>query len=387
MYKVVYSHMSFAGVPESVAKGLDKMLFASLSSYFSVGNTDGVVVVTNSIVTKQLVNQVAGKKRWNVSVELVNLDDVVSEPLFSGFPKFRYNTTAAKLYALMYASGDDDILLCDCDTIWCDKIDWAAFNQYEMCVFRPKAWNHPMSTTIGQMFYWNAIHAKTEFREFIGMCINDCPHWRLEPQNLKDLWINGGHIFMTSAYRHEMLPLSITNCTQLFTTTCEEIFLFNALISSGNDDFAPSRNVGISDYGLNTPMPFFNLVDELDTFKPNGVVSLHYFVKPKPNLFQISYDGIIKNCEVINGWDLNMYDETLRDLGFYSLNGKLGTYLWYYYFMDSANCYLDGERNPIFPTTAIKRVINSFHKSRRDWENCNSAIDSYVERVDKLSNG
>lgn len=62
MYKVVYSHMSFAGVPESVAKGLDKMLFASLSSYFSVGNTDGVVVVTNSIVTKQLVNQVAEKK-------------------------------------------------------------------------------------------------------------------------------------------------------------------------------------------------------------------------------------------------------------------------------------------------------------------------------------
>lgn len=299
-----------------------KQLVVCLKSYYYHGNTMETVVPTNSRVVVDVVDTLARLENWNAHAWYMNGD---LSKYKQGYQAKRPNIIPAKLYTLFNVCIDEDIFVCDYDTMFTAWVDWDSLRGKNIKMFVHPCWNHPDHVTIRRML---SICAHDHNIDYDGYIDTVCDSMNWDRSLLDSPWLNAGLIFFSSEYRKTKLnDLCSILSHEVYSTFTggEEERLYAHMLMTRSPDLERVTST------LNVPVVFYR-EDISDVFKIPDVSMVHFERAPKPHQYTLTKDGFLILRTPTPLWNIN-YNTTKMELRASShINCLLFTALWQYYF-------------------------------------------------------
>lgn len=299
-----------------------KQVAVCLKSYYYHGNTMEVVIPTNSNLVVNVIHTLSVKEQWNVSPWYVSEDiSRYSDYLNTKRPQI----TSSKLYCLFQVHTDDDIFICDYDTMFTSYVEWESLRGESIKAFIHPSWEDKNNVTIHNMLTFSAYENGINISEYIDSVCNSL-NW--DKSRLDSYWINGGIIFFSSNYRKtklvELCNIMKHDAFSIFTVSEEErLYAHLWMIHSPDLECVESS--------LNVAAMFYRN-DISDVFSIPDVSMVHFQRKPKPHQYTITPDGILKEVNPSPVWDIHYYGTRLTLLASSDINCILFTTLWQYFY-------------------------------------------------------
>ena len=324
--------------------------FTSLNSYFLNGNEVPAIVVTDSPIVKKLVDKVAAKTKFDITADFHDTRDIVATSIRWPIPEWakgnnytRPFVTYSKLFTLLSTGSGYDRLVCDADTLFFDIVPWDKFDQTGFAAFQPKQWEHPHSITVKEMLFWRYRWLdkcpgvpKRSFKEYMEALVAAHPGWQGKVM-YDQPWINSGMYYITEDYRNKELVDAMTSVNYDLLYVEDETPLFSAL-NEKTADFGKKAKL-FTDIGMNVPVGYTDITDDANVLAPQGVIAAHYHKSPKPHTFAVNYKGQVIYNQPKDPWVIDYNTEHSATDQYWSLNGKLWTFLWLYYYSMVAQHY------------------------------------------------
>ena len=364
--RVVYPiYMLDASVFSKKFWSMMEQLVTSMTSYFESGNKVPVIVGTDSIEGKMIVERLATHYGYPVTVVMENpsvIKEVAgkyAEAICSNLNGGRIEVVTSKIYALLKLGAEYDRLIVDIDTLWFKEIPWEQFENDGMAMFCPDQWKHPLSITIGQMVHFRCKSSDiSDLSSFYSKLTDLDPDLRALPLISNFPWPNSGILFMTSEFTREKYVHELDNpALQLFSVE-DEAPLFSLLLKGGKY---------YTNIQMNVPVTFTDITMEKDVLHPEGVVCAHFHRAPKPSSFDITYSGVIRHPVLHEPYSLMFFTDSMAAGQYGTMSGILWCYVWRYYYSFACAQYRRGNETPIYKPDFWEGVIKTYYESRQMW--------------------
>jgi len=343
-----------------------EQLIASISSYFDAGNTVPVIVGTDSVEIRNIVSYVSDILQYPVEVviarpsEMKELSARYAEPICRNrIDECRLDVVTSKIYAMLHLGVEYDRLMVDIDTTWFRKVPWDRFEHMDMVMFTPSQWKHPLSITVGQILYYRAKYmAKKPLPDYIDDLIRADPIWKRLPSYATVPWPNSGVFYIKSACTREQYVKELDNPALTILSVEDETPLVSLLLKGG------VREVGLQ---MNVPVAFTDISMEDDLLHPGEIICAHYHRLPKPDMFDITYAGIVRHPALHEPYSLEYLHDSIASGQYGSMSGILWCYVWRYYYSIAAKLYRNGNDTPVYGPEFWKDIIERYYVNRRMW--------------------
>lgn len=341
-------------------------LITSMASYFDAGNTVPIIVGTDSVDVKHVVERVS--HNYGYSVTVIHTSSSAVQECGGKYAASicgesgeggRLNVVTSKIFAMLMLAPEYDRLMVDIDTLWFKPIPWERFENDEFVMFAPEQWKHPLSITIGQVMHLRgkAVSADTIGSFYSELCSLD-PAYRALPLISTLPWPNSGVFYTTSACAAEKYLPELNNPVFNLLSVEDEGPLLGLLLKGGKY---------YTDIQMNVPVAFTDITMENDVLHPNGVVCAHFHRLPKPDGFDITYSGVIRHPNLHEPYNLSFFDNSMASGQYGSMSGILWCYVWRYYFSIACYQYRNGNDTPIYKPDFWKKVIQTYYENRQLW--------------------